>query len=159
MIITIIIKRYLYYVYIWNIFQYYTFIMIMFYIWNNIFFILKKNMMCQDFNGRFNYRVKFIFNQKIYIKIMRCKIVRFQKLMWCNIIRSTKSKKSFDFILLYRQIITSQPMPCTGWSRQCNNNINVTSRIQNISSTRDSRRTPVRHALPVCQAFTNRFSK
>ena len=24
---------------------------------------------------------------------MRCKIVRFQKLMWCNMMRSTKSKK------------------------------------------------------------------
>ena len=73
----IISKRYLYCIYIWNIFQYQTFIIIMLYIQNNIFFILKKNMMCQDFNRMFNYRIKFIFNQKIYIKIMRCKIVRF----------------------------------------------------------------------------------
>ena len=29
----------------------------------------------------------------IYIKIMRCKIVRTQKLMWRNIMRSTKSQK------------------------------------------------------------------
>ena len=64
----IIIKRYLYCVYIWNIFQYWIFIMIVLYIWNNIFFILKKNMMYQDFNGRFNYRIKFIFDQKTYIK-------------------------------------------------------------------------------------------
>ena len=28
---------------------------------------------------------------------MRCKIVRFQKLMWHNIMTSTKSKKSFSF--------------------------------------------------------------
>ena len=60
------------------------------------------NMICQDSNGRFNYRIKFILNQKIYIKIIRCKIVRFQKLMWHNIMRSTKSKKSFDFTLYYR---------------------------------------------------------
>ena len=73
--------------------------MIVLYIWDNIFFILKKNMMCQDSNRRFNYRIKFIFNYKIYIKIMRCKIVRFQKFMWHNIMRSTKSKKSFDFTL------------------------------------------------------------
>ena len=58
-------------------------------------------MICKDSNGMFNYRIKFIFNQKIYIKIMRCKIVRFQKLMWHNIMRSTKSKKSFDFTLLW----------------------------------------------------------
>ena len=25
---------------------------------------------------------------------MRCKIVRFQKLMWCNMMRSTKSQKA-----------------------------------------------------------------
>jgi hypothetical protein len=49
--------------------------------------------MCQDSNGRFNNRIKFKFNEKIYIKIMRCKIVGFQKLMWLNIMRSTKSKK------------------------------------------------------------------
>ena len=30
---------------------------------------------------------------------MICKIVTFQKLMWCNIIRSNKSKKNFDFTL------------------------------------------------------------
>ena len=49
--------------------------------------------MYQDSNRMFNYRIKFKFNQKIYIKIMRCKIVRTQKLMWPNIMRSTKSKK------------------------------------------------------------------
>ena len=76
----IIIKRYLYCVYIWNIFQYQTLIMIVFYIQNNISYI-KENMMCQDSNGKFNNKIKFKFNQKIYIKIMRCKIVRFQKLM------------------------------------------------------------------------------
>ena len=88
----IIIKKYLYCVYIWNIFQYQTLIMIVFYIWNNIFYI-KENMMCQNSNGMFNNRIKLKFNQKIYIKIMRCKIVRFQKLMWCNIMKSTKSQK------------------------------------------------------------------
>ena len=33
---------------------------------------------------------------------MMCKIVRFQKLIWRNILRLTKSKKSFGFILLYK---------------------------------------------------------
>ena len=51
-------------------------------------------MMCQDSNGKFNNRIKFKFNQKIYIKIMRCKIMRFQKLMWRNMMRSTKSQKA-----------------------------------------------------------------
>ena len=50
-------------------------------------------MMYQDSNGKFNNRIKFKFNQKIYIKIMRCKIVKFQKLMSRNMIRSTKNKK------------------------------------------------------------------
>ena len=51
-------------------------------------------MMCQDSNRKFNNRIKFKFNQKIYIKIMRCKIVRFQKLMWRNMMKSTKSQKN-----------------------------------------------------------------
>ena len=56
------------------------FIMIVFvYMEQNIIFI-KENMMCQNPNGRFNYRIKYKFNWKIYIKIMRCKIVRFQSL-------------------------------------------------------------------------------
>ena len=88
----IIIKKYLYCVYIWNIFQYQTLIMIVFYIQNNISYI-KENMMCQDSNGKFNNKIKFKFNQKIYIKIMSCKIVRFQKLMWRNMMRLTKSQK------------------------------------------------------------------
>ena len=46
-------------------------------------------MICQNFNNR----IKFKFNYKIYIQIMRCKIVRFQKLMWRNMMRTTKSKK------------------------------------------------------------------
>ena len=49
--------------------------------------------MCQNSNEKFNNRIKFKFNQKIYIKIMRCKIVKFQKLMWRNMMRSTKSQK------------------------------------------------------------------
>ena len=49
--------------------------------------------MCQNSNERFNNKIKFKFNYKIYIKIMRCKIVRFQKLMWRNMIKSTKSQK------------------------------------------------------------------
>ena len=114
----IIIKRYLYCVYIWNIFKYQTFIMIVLYIWNNIFFILKKNMMCQDSNRRFNYRIKFIFNQKIYIKIMRCKIVRFQKLMWHNIMRSTKSQKSFGFTLYQLQTRAMHKKIIMLWSCQ-----------------------------------------
>ncbi len=62
-------------------------------------FSIKENMMCQDSNGRSNYRIKFKFNLKIYIKMMTRKIVRSQKFMWRNIIRSTKSKKNFGFIL------------------------------------------------------------
>ena len=49
--------------------------------------------MCQNSNERFNNKIKFKFNYKIYIKIMRCKIVRFQKLMWRNMMKSTKSQK------------------------------------------------------------------
>ena len=49
--------------------------------------------MCQNSNGRFNNRIKLKFNWKIYIKIMRCKILRFQKLIWRNMMRSTKSQK------------------------------------------------------------------
>jgi hypothetical protein len=37
---------------------------------------IKENIMCHDFNEMFNYGIKFKFNSKIYIKIMRCKIVR-----------------------------------------------------------------------------------
>ena len=51
-------------------------------------------MICQNSNRRFNNRIELKFNLKIYIKIMRCKIVRFQKLMWRNIMKSTKSKKA-----------------------------------------------------------------
>ena len=71
---------------------------------------IKENMMCQDSNEMFNYRIKFRFNQKIYIKIMRCKIVRTQKLMWRYIMRSTKSQKvsvlhySIDFIHFTNQL-------------------------------------------------------
>ena len=36
---------------------------------------VKKNIMCQSSNEMFNYRIKFKFNLKIYIKIMRYKIV------------------------------------------------------------------------------------
>ena len=45
------------------------------YIEKYIIFI-KENIICQDSNEMFNYRIKFKFNLKIYIKIMRCKIVR-----------------------------------------------------------------------------------
>ena len=38
-------------------------------------------MICQDSNGMFNYRIKFKLNKNIYIKIMKYKIVRSQKLM------------------------------------------------------------------------------
>ena len=50
--------------------------------------------MCQNSNGRFNNRIKFKFNYKIYIKTIKCKIVKFQKLMWRNMMKSTKSKKT-----------------------------------------------------------------
>ena len=124
----IIIKRYLYCIYIWNIFQCQTFIMIVLYIWNNIFFILKKNMMCQDSNGRFNYRIKFIFNQKTYIKIMMCKIVRFQKLMYRNIMMSTKSQKSFGFTLQYRFC----PFKKSSWAKfMCKNKFFQSSGMKN----------------------------
>ena len=38
---------------------------------------------------------------------MRCKIVRFQKLMWCNMIRSTKSQKAS---VLYYSIDIKPPL-------------------------------------------------
>ena len=50
-------------------------------------------MMCQNSNKKFNNRIKFKFNWEIYIKTMRRKIVRFQKLMWRNMMMSTKSQK------------------------------------------------------------------
>ena len=53
----------------------------LYFIYGIIYSYIKENKMCQDSNGKFNNRKKFKFNQKIYIKIMRCKIVRFQKLM------------------------------------------------------------------------------
>ena len=62
-----------------------TFIMFVFIYMKQYILSIKENMMCQDSNRKFNYRIKFKFNQKIYIyiyiKIMRCKIVRTQKLM------------------------------------------------------------------------------
>ena len=64
------------------------------FIYEIIYFYIKENMMCQNSNGMFNNRIKFKFNQEIYIKTMRCKIMRFQKLMWRNIMRSTKSQKA-----------------------------------------------------------------
>ena len=57
---------------------------------------IKENIICQDSNEMFNYRIKLNSIKKyiyIYIKIMRCKIVRTQKLMWRNIMRSTKNPK------------------------------------------------------------------
>ena len=66
-------------------------------------------MMCQNSNGRFNNRIKFKFNYKIYIKTMRCKIVRFQKLIWRNMIKSTKSQK---VSVLHYSINNSYSMSC-----------------------------------------------
>ena len=97
------------------------------YIEQYILFI-KENMICQDFNGRFNYKIKFEFNQKIYIKIMRCKIVRFQKLMCRNIMRSTKSQKSFGFILQYRFC----PFKKSSWAKfMCKNKFFQSSGMKN----------------------------
>ena len=47
---------------------------------------------------------------------MRCKIVRFQKLMWCNMMRSTKSQKisvlhySIDFV--FERLIPTGVLNC-----------------------------------------------
>ena len=71
---------------------------------------MKENMMCQNSNGKFNNRIKFKFNQKIYIKIMRCKIVRFQKFMWRNMKRSTKSQK----VLVLHYSTNRKPVRYTG---------------------------------------------
>ena len=67
-------------------------------------------MMCQNSNRKFNNRIKFKFNQKIYIKIIRYKIMRFQKLMWRNMIRLTKNKKIsvLRFIYIYIYMIVFQ---------------------------------------------------
>ena len=63
------------------------------FIYRIIYSYIKENMMCQNSNGRFNNRIKFKFNQEIYIKTIRCKIIRFQKFMWRNMMRSTKNQK------------------------------------------------------------------
>ena len=67
--------------------------------------------MCQNSNRRFNNRIKFKFNQKIYIKIMRCKIVRFQKFMWHNMMRLTKSQK----VSILHYNIDSKKHPSTSY--------------------------------------------
>jgi hypothetical protein len=63
-------------------------------------FSIKENMMCQDNNGKFNYRIKFKFNLKIYIKIMRCKIVRSQNYVAQYYKVNQKSKKFWFYIIV-----------------------------------------------------------
>ena len=56
--------------------------------------LFKENIIYQNYNEMFKYKIKFKLN--IYIK---CKIVRIQKLMLHNIMRSIKSQTSS---ILYR---------------------------------------------------------
>ena len=55
--------------------------MILFIYMEQYILCIKENMMCQDPNEMFNYRIKFKFNQKIYIKIIKYKIMRTQEVM------------------------------------------------------------------------------
>ena len=71
--------------------------MILFVYMEQNIFSIKENLMCRDSNRMFNYRIKFKLNYIIFIKIMRCKIVRFQKFMWCHY--EVKKKKKIDFTL------------------------------------------------------------
>ena len=55
----------------------------------------KENMTWQDSNGGFKYRMEFKINKKKKsIRTMSSKIVRSQKLIWQNIMRSIKSQTS-----------------------------------------------------------------
>ena len=63
-------------------------------------FSIKENMMCQEYsNGMFNYRIKFKFNYKIYIKIMRCKIIRSSAILW-DPDQKKKKKKLWFYIIV-----------------------------------------------------------
>ena len=55
--------------------------------------LLKYNMKYKDSNELFKYKTKInlIIYIYIYIRMMTCKIVKHQKFMWHNIMRSTKS--------------------------------------------------------------------
>ena len=69
---------------------------------------INKNMNCQYSNKMFYYRIKFKFNQKIYIKIMMCKIIGSQNLMCHNIMRTTKKKKKLWFYTIGQGLATNQ---------------------------------------------------
>ena len=91
---------------------------------------IKENMMCQDLNGMFNYRIKFKFNWKIYIKIMRCKIVRTQKLMWHNIMSSTKGQKvSVLYYSIDSNVVYSVSAPISVWSLEWNISVPINTSV------------------------------
>ena len=50
--------------------------MIVFIYMEQYIIFIKKNITCQNSNEMFNYRIKFKSIKNIYIKIMRCKIMR-----------------------------------------------------------------------------------
>lgn len=59
----------------------------------------KENMTWQDSNGRFKYRMEFKINKK-KIRTISSKIVRSQKLIWQNIMRSIKSQTSLVIYII-----------------------------------------------------------
>ena len=61
-------------------------------------------MMCQNSNGRFNNRIKFKFSQKVYIKIMRCKICEISKAYVAQHDEVNQKLKSLGFTLQYRLV-------------------------------------------------------
>ncbi len=57
--------------------------MIVFIYMEQYIIFIKKNI-TQDFNEMFNYRIKFKSIKNIYIKIMRCKIMKPAYVLQCN---------------------------------------------------------------------------
>ncbi len=58
--------------------------MILFVYMEQYILFIKENIMYQDSIRMFNYKIKFKFNLEIYIKIVRCKIVKSQEFMQRN---------------------------------------------------------------------------
>ena len=67
------------------------------YIWNYILFLLKKYNVSNS-NEMFNYKIKFKFNKKIFIKIMRCKIV--EPVYVAQYYKVNQKSKKFRFYII-----------------------------------------------------------
>lgn len=70
----------------------------------------KENMICLGSNGGFKYIIQFKFNHITYIKIILCKFVRPRKLMWHNIMRSTKSQTSWVYEEIFCKLLLSNSL-------------------------------------------------